>query len=338
MGFYTQADIAKKLHVSRVTISKALRGDPDISPAMRRRVKEVAKEVGYNPNLVAKNLHSKKTLTIGIVVPDLENSFFSYAVDSMVDAAAEHDYHAILTVSRENQKIEKDNIESLMGMRVDGLLVCVSQRTSDPQVFKQVRKMKIPFVFFDRDLEGMDCRSVTFNDARGAFDAVDRVIKNGYTRIAHFAGYSNVSIGRKRCEGYRNAMKRNGLAIDPAWVLEGGFEILDGYRSFMKIVQKKKIPEIILTVNDRVALGAYKAIKHAGLDIPNDIGVMGFGFNETAEMFSPPLSIIHQDPRKLGTAALEMLIEEMHQPGKNGPRKVSLEEEFIWNSSILKKN
>ena len=337
MGFFTQADIAKKLKVSRVTISKALRDNPDISPAMRRRVKEFAEEVGYNPNLVAKNLHSKKTLTIGIVVPDLDNSFFSYAVDSMVDAAAEHHYHAILTVSRENQQIEKDNIESLLGMRVDGLLICVSQRTSDPEVFKEVQRMNIPFVFFDRDLEEMDCRSVSFNDARGAFDAVDRVIKSGYSRIAHFAGYSNVSIARKRCEGYRNAMKHNGLDIDPRWILEGGFELQDGYNSFMTLHGMKNIPEIILTVNDRVALGAYKAIKHVGLDIPNDIGIMGFGFQETAEMFSPPLSIIHQDPRKMGIAALEMLIEEMHGPRKNEPRKVIIEEEFIWNSSILKK-
>lgn len=204
-------------------------------------------------------------------------------------------------------------------------------------MFKDVKKKNIPFVFFDRELEEMDCRSVSFNDAGGAFDAIDHVIRSGYSRIAHFAGYLNVSIGRKRCEGYRNAMKRNGLDIDPAWIVEGGFEMLDGYRSFMTLFQKNKIPEIILTVNDRVALGAYKAIKHVGMDIPNDIGIMGFGFNETAEMFSPPLSVIHQDPRKLGSAALEVLIDEMHEPRRNGPRKVIIEEEFMWNSSILKK-
>ena len=337
LGFSTQADIARKLGVSRVTVSKALRDHPDISQEMKRRVKGIAEEVGYIPNLIAKNLTSKKTLTIGIVVPDLENSFFSYAVDSMIDAAAEHHYHAILTVSRENEQIEKDNIESLIGMRVDGLLVCVSQRTSDPGVIDEVKKKSIPLVFFDRDLEAMDCGSVTFNDASGAFDALDQVIKNGYSRIAHFAGYGNVSIGRKRCEGYRNAMEHNGLEIDSAWILEGGFEIQDGYYSFMRLYQKKTLPEIILAVNDRVAFGAYKAIKDVGMDIPKDIGIMGFGFRETAEMFSPSLSVIHQDPRKLGTVALELLIEEMDGMRKNRPRKVILEEEFIWNNSILKK-
>ena len=337
MAYCTQTDIAEKLNVSRVTVSKALRDHPDISPEMKRRVKEIAEECGYTPNLIAKNLTSKRTLTIGIVVPDLENSFFSYAVDSMVDAASEHHYHTILTVSRENEQNEKYNIQSLIGMRVDGLLVCVSQRTSDPRVFEEVKKRNIPIVFFDRQLEGMDFRSVTFNDEIGAVDALERIIKNGYSRIGHFAGYSNVSIGRKRCDGYRKALEKNGLKIDPAWILVAGFEIQDGYNSFMKLFQTKKMPEIILAVNDRVALGAYKGAKEVGMDIPGDIGIIGFGFSETAQMFSPTLSIIHQDPRRLGTAALETLIEEMQSTRPDKPRNVLLEEEFIWNNSIITK-
>ena len=337
MAFYTQTDIANRLRVSRVTVSKALRDHPDISLDMKRRVKEIAEELGYTPNLIAKNLASKRTLTIGIVVPDLENSFFSYAVDSMVDAASEHHYHTILTVSRENEQNEKYNIQSLIGMRVDGLLVCVTQRTSDPHVFEEVKEKNIPFVFFDRQLEGMDFRSVTFNDTSGAVDALDQIINNGYSRIAHFAGYSNVSIGQKRCEGYRNAIEKNGLKIDPAWILAAGFEIQDGYNSFMKLYHTKKIPEVIFAVNDRVALGVYKAAQEVGMDIPKDIGIMGFGFSETAQMFSPTLAIIHQDPRKLGTAALEMLIEEMQNTTQNKPRNVTIEEEFIWNNSIIKK-
>ena len=337
MAFHTQTDIANKLKVSRVTVSKALRDHPDISLDMKKRVKETAEEFGYTPNLIAKNLTSKKTLTIGIVVPDLENSFFSYAVDSMIDAASEHHYHTMLTVSRENEQNEKYNIQSLIGMRVDGLLVCVSQCTSDPHVFEEVIKKNIPFVFFDRQLEGMGFKSVTFNDKIGAVDALDQIIKNGYSRIAHFAGYLNVSVGLNRCEGYRNALEKNGLQVDPAWIFEAGFEIQDGYDSFMKLYQTKNIPEIIFAVNDRVALGAYKAIKEVGMDIPKDIGIMGFGFSETAQMFSPTLSIIHQDPRKLGTAALEVLIEEIQNTMHDKSRNVIIEEEFIWNNSIIKK-
>jgi LacI family transcriptional regulator len=127
------------------------------------------------------------------------------------------------------------------------------------------------------------------------------------------------------------------LKIDPAWILVAGFEIQDGYTSFMTLYRTKKMPEIVFTVNDRVALGVYKAIKEVGMDIPRDIGIMGFGFSETAQMFSPTLSIIHQDPRKLGTVALEVLIEEMQKTNQNKPRNVIIEEEFIWNNSIIKK-
>jgi DNA-binding LacI/PurR family transcriptional regulator len=183
----------------------------------------------------------------------------------------------------------------------------------------------------------MGFKSVTFNDKIGAVDALDQIIKNGYSRIAHFAGYLNVSVGQNRCEGYRNALEKNGLQVDPAWIFEAGFEIQDGYDSFMKLYQTKKIPEIIFAVNDRVALGAYKAIKEVDMDIPKDIGIIGFGFSETAQMFTPTLSIIHQDPRKLGTVALEVLIEEIQNIKLDKPRHVIIEEEFIWNNSIIKK-
>ena len=127
------------------------------------------------------------------------------------------------------------------------------------------------------------------------------------------------------------------MKIDPAWILEAGFEIQDGYNSFMKLYQAKKIPEIIFTVNDRVALGTYKAIREVGMSIPKDIGIIGFGFNETAQMFSPALSIIHQDPRKLGATALEALIGEIQNPRQNKPRNIIIEEKFIWNNSVIKK-
>jgi len=127
MNHITQKDIAEKLNVTRITVSKALRDHPDISEDMKKRVHEAVKEMGYTPNLIAKQLTTRKTLTLGVVVPDLENSFFSYVIDSIIDGATERNYHVILTVSRENEATERKNIENLIGMRVDGLLVSVSQ-------------------------------------------------------------------------------------------------------------------------------------------------------------------------------------------------------------------
>ena len=332
-----QSDIAKELNISRVTVSKALRDHPDISQAMKKKIGVTARKMGYVPNLIARQLNSRRTFTIGIVVPDLENSFFSFIVDTMIDYATEHNYHVILTVSREKETIEKHNIENLIGMRVDGLLVCLSQETTDRQVFTTVSKMKIPLVFFDRAFENMKFSQVLFNDKPGAAISLNRIIQEGYTRIANFAGYSKTNIGKKRTEGFLEALSKNKIQIKKEWIFEGGFEMKDGYESFKKLNCSGNLPEVIFTVNDRVALGAFKAAKEAGLRIPEDIGIFGYGFSEITDFFDPQLTVINQDPRKLGLEAIKILINEIENKTKNGKSKLYIEEEFLWRKSIKRK-
>jgi len=333
----TQQDIAAKLNVSRITVSKALRDHPDISLEMKKKVQNAVEEMGYSPNLVAKQLTLRKSFNLGIVVPDLENSFFSYLIDSIIDAATERDYHIILTVSREKEEIEKRNIRNLIGMRVDGLLVCVSQFTTNPQIFEYASKMNIPLVFFDRAIKGIGFSYLVFDDKTGTIDAINKIIDGGYRRIAHFAGYSNINIGMERCNGYKEALVKNGIPIRNEWIIEGGYEIEDGYNSFEKLKAVGELPEIILAVNDRVALGAYKAIRRSGLKIPDDIGLIGYGFSETAQMFSPTLSIINQDPIKMGRIAANLLIDEIQGISTATLSQVLIEEDFQWNTSVLKR-
>lgn len=304
---------------------------------MKKKVRETAEELGYIPNLIAQNLISKRTLTLGVVIPDLENSFFAYATDSIIDAASDKNYNVFVTVSRENQNSEKLNIQKLIGMRVDGLLVCVSQQTNNPQIFNHIRKLNIPLVFFDRQFEGLNFSSITFNDRNGAIVALENIIAKGYTKIAHIAGYSNVSIGKERCQGFKQALKNKGLEINPNWIIEGGFEVIDGYNAFMKLYYSNNLPEIIFAVNDRAALGIYNAAREVGLKIPDDIGILAYGFNETAQSFSPALSIINQDPRKLGRFAINMLLQEMENEESENNRTITIEEEFLWNNSIKRK-
>jgi LacI family transcriptional regulator len=333
----TQQDIADKLNVSRITVSKSLRDHPDISKEMKERVKKAVEELGYSPNLIAKQLTLQKTFTLGIVIPDLENSFFAYLVDSIIDASTERNYHIILTVSRENEDYEKNNIMNLIGMRVDGLLVCVSQHTSDYKIFEYAKKIKIPLIFFDRAIKGLGFSTVEYEDNAGALQALNLLISRGYINVAHFAGYSGTSIGKERCNGYREALANNGIPIHENWIIEGGYEIEDGIKAFEKLREIGKLPELIIAVNDRVALGAYKAIRKAGLKIPDDIGILGYGFSETAHLFSPTLSIINQDPRKMGRIAANLLIDEIQGLSLNSPSEILIEEDFQWNTSILKR-
>jgi LacI family transcriptional regulator len=329
-----QSDIARELNVSRVTVSKALRDHPDISSEMKKKVNDAVKRMGYVPNLIAKQLNSRKTFTIGIVVPDLENSFFSYVVDSMIDYATEKDYRVILTVSREKESVEKRNIENLIGMRVDGLLVCNSQETKDIMIYSQIRRMKIPLVFFDRVVEDQGFSSVVFDDRSGALSALDRIIAAGFTKIAHFAGYRGINIGRERCDGYCESMEKHGIQLRNEWIIEGGYELKDGRSSFKKLLSQGDLPEVIFTVNDRVALGAILAAREEGVRIPADIGIMGYGFSETTDIFNPPLAVINQDPRKMGRISALTLIDEINSKSTGKPVRILLDEEFLWKKSL----
>jgi LacI family transcriptional regulator len=332
-----QSDIAKELNVSRVTVSKALRDHPDISSAMKKKVNEAAGRLGYVPNLIAKQLNSRKTNTIGVVVPDLENSFFSYIVDSIIDNSTANGYRVILTVSREKADVERRNIENLIGMRVDGMLVCNSQETKDTSVYSMIKKMRIPLVFFDRVVRDIGFSSVVFDDKKGAKSALKMIVKAGYSRIAHFCGYGGINIGRERLEGYIESLQSHGIPIREEWVFEGGYEIKDGKDSFRRMMSQESLPEVIFAVNDRVALGAYMAASEAGLRIPYDIAIMGYGFRETTDLFTPPMAVINQDPRKMGFIASSALFNEIKQGPPAKHVKILIGEDFIWNRSLKQK-
>jgi LacI family transcriptional regulator len=330
----TQEDIARSLNVTRITVSKALRDHPDISPAMKKRVNEKAAELGYSPNLIARQLTTRTTETIGVMVPDLENSFFSHVVDSIIDTAANRNYQVLLAVSRERKELEEKNLLNLIGKRVDGLLVCLSQETHTAEILEPVRRVGIPLVFFDRAIPDAGFSRIVFDDSKGARLAIDRLVISGFTRIAHLAGYSTTNIGRERLDGYLSGLEKNGLITWKEWIIEGGYEVRDGYKSFLKLHKAGNLPEVVLTVNDRVALGVYKACRELGIRIPEDIGVIGFGFPETAELLNPPLAVITQDPRMMGKTATERLLAEIQHEGPIPVTEIRLDEDFQWNSSV----
>jgi LacI family transcriptional regulator len=330
----TQEDIARKLKVSRITVSKALRGHPDISAPMKELVLKTAGEMGYVANEIARQLTSRTTQTIGVIIPDLENSFFSHVADSIIDAAFDLEYQVILAVSREKEEVERRNIRNLIGKRVDGLLVCLSQESRDPGILEEVKRTHIPLVLFDRALPGTEFSRVVFDDVQGAGLAIEQLVGAGYDSFAHFAGYQSTNIGSERRDAFIRSLAIRGISLPENRIIEGGFEVEDGYKAFMKLAETRSLPQVILAVNDRVALGAYKAIREAGLRIPEDIGVVGFGFQETAEMFNPSLAVITQDPRNMGFLAAQLLIEEIRSQGPVTHQQIRVKEGFLWNQSL----
>lgn len=310
----TLSDIAKNLNVSTVTVSKALRDHPDISPDTKKIVNAMADKMGYTPNFMARNLSSKKTNTIGVVVPKIAHFFFGSIIESIYSMAAEHNYEIILTVSQENAEHEKKQIQTLLSMKVDGIIVSISSETKDNTIFETVAKRGVPIVFIDRIPDLPDINKVFVDDKGGAFKAVEHAINIGYTKIAHFAGYDEVNIGHERYLGFEEAMKKHNIPVNPDWVFKGGFGEQYGYDSFMKLYEENNLPEFIFTVTYPVALGVYKAVNELGLKIPQDIDLICFGNANVQNYLSPALSCVDQAPKQIAENAMEILLAKIADP------------------------
>jgi LacI family transcriptional regulator len=334
----TLDDIAKKVNVSKVSVSKALRGHPDISAETVERIKQTARELGYIPNFMARNLSSNTSRTIGVVVPKIAHSFFSNVIEAIYDSAMEKGYEIILTVSQENAERELRHIRSLLSMRVDGLIVSVSQQTQDYSIFNEIKKMDIPLTFMDRVIDATGFNCVVADDRGGAFTAVEQAINAGYQKIAHFAGYSHINIGKERLSGYESAMKKYGIPIRPEWIITGGFSEEDGSRGFKQLYDTGELPEAIFAVTFPVALGVYRAVLNCNLKIPDDIDIISFGNSGGLnQLLSPPMSYIEQPTIELGRKALELTIENIRQRNKTAPQTIKLPTKLVLCKTCLNK-
>lgn len=324
-------DLARKLRVSKVTVSKALRNHPDISDKTKLRVRELAESTGYVPNFMAKNLSSRKSNIIGLVVPKLAHFFFGSIIESIYNTAFDNNYETVITVSQESVLREKKHLQSLLSMRVDGLIVSITEQTKDYSVIERIIESKIPLVFIDRVPAIKNVPSVTVDDRGGAFSAVDYFIKNGITEIGHIGGYSHINIGKARCKGFIDAMNRNNIPINPKWVKEGGFGEEDGYRAFKEMFNDGSLPKAIFAVTYPVAIGVYEAATEFGIKIPKDIQITCFGNNAFKHTVPSVFNFVDQPTAELGKNAVQLLLELIDNPSTDKPIKIELKTRLIIN-------
>jgi LacI family transcriptional regulator len=334
----TLNDIAKKLNVSTVTISKALRGHPDISHKTTKLIRQIADEMGYSPNFMARNLSARKSNTIGVVIPKIAHHFFSSIIEHIYNYAFDQNYEIILTVSQENQLRERKHIQTLLSMRVDGMIISISQETKDYDIFNKIKERGIPIVFIDRTPNIPNSSSVTVNDRQGAFMATENAIKLGYKNIAHFAGNRNINIGRERLNGFQDAMKSYGLEIKPGWIIEGGFGEKSGYDTLKRLYNENNLPDFIFAVTYPVALGIYMAAQELKLKIPDDIDIICFGNSQVQSFLSPPLSCVDQPTEELAVKALQILIDNIDNKDTFEPKQFMIDTNLIIRNTCTKFN
>lgn len=302
-------DIANRLGISKVSVSKALRDHPDISRETRALVRKTAAEMGYTPNLLARSLSSQRSTTLGVVVPKIAHTFFASVIDAVQDEATRSGYGIVLAVSNEMAALERQHIDRLLAMRVDGLLVSVSKEAPDLEVYRRVREMQVPLVFFDREIRGLGFNSVTVDDRAGAERAVEMLIEQGMRRIAHIAGSQEVEIGRERRAGYESALRKHGIELAPEWIVEGGFDEWHGRAAVPLLLASGGLPDAIFTVSFPVALGVRAGLAEHAPDQYERIRIASFCEEDQRHFYSFPHVCIRQPAREMGHRAVRMLLD-----------------------------
>ena len=329
----TIKDIARQLNISPATVSRALKDHPDISKSTQKAVVELAASLNYQPNSIALSLRSKRTYTIGVIVPEIIHFFFSSAISGIEDVAYQAGYNVIICQSNESYEREVSNVNTLINNRVDGILISVSKNTKDTTHLKKITDLGIPLVFFDRVCDDIDAHKVIVEDEKGAYEAVKHLIDQGYKKIAHLAGPETLIISKNRINGYVKALKDHHIEVDESLMMEADNKEA-GMEAMKKLLARPDRPDAIFTVNDNAAIGALQVIKRAGYKVPEDIALIGFSDDQKiTSLVEPHLSSIAQPAFKIGQTAGELFLKQIETPEPNKYEKIILDTELIVRAS-----
>jgi LacI family transcriptional regulator len=326
----TMLDIAKGLNVSVVTVSKVLRNQGKISTATRKRVLQRAKELNYQTNWIARSLVTRRTFTIGLLLPDFTHPFFAEIAKAVAETVRPQGYHVIISYFEEDPELERNEADSLMARQVDGLIAASAQ--SSPDLFEGILARKVPLVLIDRPISGVQASFVGVdNEAIGKL-ATNHLIAQGCTRIAHLRG-PKIGIASARMAGYRRAMQKHDLPVSPRYIVGARYVDSSGYGAMRKLLQMSPVPDGVFCYNDPVAIGAIKAISEAGLKIPQDIAVVGAGNVHYSDVLAVPLTTVDQGTAQIGRQAAELLMEQIGVKRKPRLKKVLITPKLVVRQS-----
>ena len=331
-------DIARDLGVSVVTVSKVLRNHDDISEATRKRVLDRVKELNYTPNLAARGLVTGKTYLVGLVVPDLLHPFFAEVAKSLSRALLKKGYCLTISTSEEDAELEKNEIDRLLGRRLDALVIASSSRSSS--IFERIQRQGLPLVLIDRSFPELDANYVGADDEAIGLLATEHLIEIGCKRIAHLRGPDN-SPGTGRLKGYQNALVKHKLNPFSGYVSMPRLVDVQSRESgaylMHQLLALNPRPDGVFCYNDPMAIGAIHAILDAGLRVPEDIAVIGSGNLHYDAELRIPLSSIDQHTDMIGERAGRLtlsLLESRTDPHK---RTIIIQPQLVVRASTERK-
>jgi Transcriptional regulators len=329
----TIKDIAQKARVSYATVSRALSDHPEIKDETKQLVREIAKEMGYAPNAIAKGLVTKNTYTIGLLIPDITNPFFPEVAQGIEHCANKNGYKVFLCNSNWDMQKEKEYLDILYGSRVDGIVV--APVSDDITHILEIGK-SIPVVFAAYKPRYEGCNYVVTDDFSSATIAVDYLIKLGHVKIAYLGGLQNNSTNSGRFTGYKETLGKNGINMNPDYIKFGQYKQESGYLLTRDMLLHNDLPTAILAGNDIIALGVIQAIEEFGLEVPNDISVIGFDDISFARLDKIQLTTVYQPKYQIGQLCVEILLEKKNKGGNSEALQKIINPELIIRKTCRK--
>ena len=325
----TIRDVAQLAKVSTATVSRVFSGAAEVRKELSERVRRAAQALSYRPNPMARSLRTRTTRVIGVVVPDIENPFFTSVTGGLEEVLRGAGYSLLLANSGEDPERERRNVEALRGEAIAGLIFTPSGGDLSP--YQAFAAAGVPLVAVSRAAPGLDADTVTVTNREGARQAVEHLLSLGHRRIGMIGGPLSISTAAERLRGYEQALARHG-GVSPELVEYAGFRQAGGYAAMKKLLALPKPPTAVFTASNLMTLGALQAIHEAGLKIPAGIAVVGFDDMPWAVSLQPPLTVVAQPAFEVGVTAGRLLIERLKEPGL-AARHVELPARLIVRAS-----
>ena len=305
----TMKDVALKAKVSTATVSRALMNPDKVSQATRNRVEKAAREVGYLPQPMGRNVKRNESRTILVIVPDICDPFFSEIIRGIEVTAANHGYLVLIGDCAHQNQQEKTFIDLIITKQIDGMLLLGSRLPFDASIEEQ-RNLP-PMVMANEFAPELELPTVHIDNLTAAFDAVNDLYEQGHKRIGCIAGPEEMPLCHYRLQGYVQALRRCGIMVDPQYIARGDFTFEAGSKAMQQLLDLPQPPTAVFCHSDVMALGALSQAKRQGLKVPEDLSIIGFDNIDLTQFCDPPLTTIAQPRYEIGREAMLLLLDQM---------------------------
>jgi LacI family transcriptional regulator len=305
----TIREVARRAGVAPITVSRVINSSGYVSEETRRRVQRAIKELDYVPNVLARGLRSRRTDTLGLLVTDITNAFWTTVARGAEDAAMQNGYSVFLCNTDEDVRKQEQYLRALLSQRVEGVIIAPA--SSDRAALAPLQRARLPFVVVDRRIEGVRADLVLGDSVGGARLLVEHLLARGHRRIAHLGGPPGISTADDRERGYRDALQAARVPVDEALVVRGDYKQESGHQQMCALLSQDDLPTAVFAANNVLAVGALVALREASLRVPEDVAVACFDDLPQASLIDPFLTVAAQPAYDFGVRAVELLLERL---------------------------